>query len=160
MRLQLPPKPRKKEAGPAPSLSRRLGPKRRIDDPRYGETQRLRDDDFSFGRVRTEGGEETNLKLAMGSRPPPARPGPLGRELVEALEGLRARVMEKGPQPFEAAVEFLRVALASEADGDGKRALRRLDSQGGLTRVLRGRGFDVEDGWVWTGKPSRTRTRA
>lgn len=151
VRLQL--QPRERDEDPRLLLQRRRGPRKRIDDPRYGDTQRLRDDDFSFGQARTEAGEESNLKLVMGSVPPAVRPGPLGREIVEALEGLRARVMERGPQPFESAVQFLRLALAAEDDGEGKRALRRLDAQGGLTRVLRSRGFEVGDGWVVYTKP-------
>jgi len=53
-----------------PKLKRRAGPKRRADDPKFGPTERLLDTDFKDGRVFTEAGTWTNMKLVVPSVPP------------------------------------------------------------------------------------------
>ena len=92
-----------------PKLKRRRGPRERADDPKFGYTERLLSKTFDDGRVFTEEGSWTNMKLVVPSVPPPPPRAGVALSFMENLhiQGLFAYVLNEGPQPIREAYRFL-----------------------------------------------------
>ena len=102
--------PKSVEENEDPKDARRRGPKRRADDPKFGATERLLNTTFKDGRVYTESGKSTNMKLVVPSVPPKPHRAGVGLSVVQRghMRSFFAWLLNEGPQTIREAHRFLK----------------------------------------------------